>query len=177
MSHLVYNNMKANPKMIHMKQNIQKRMFEVKEQNKKAKKTIPLKTEEDSNLRLLVTKSFSVKMLANFRKKRRNDEKLLQHKCSIYRGRGVVSRNASIRLLRFIRRMRVHSDIPRVTFFTRIIYSWNRIVGVNPLPEGLVLGNWEKTLHPQNIGSAKFVDKFVGHLQRRVFGFARRQHS
>jgi hypothetical protein len=59
-----------------------------KEENKKAKKTIPLKTEEDSNLRLLVTKSFSVKMLANFRRKHQNGEKILQHKCSIYRGKG-----------------------------------------------------------------------------------------
>jgi hypothetical protein len=47
-----------------------------------------LKTEEDSNLRLLVIKSFSAKMLANFRRKRRNGEKLLQRKRSIYRGKG-----------------------------------------------------------------------------------------
>jgi hypothetical protein len=44
-------------------------------------------------------------------------------------------------------------------------------------PEGLVLGNWAKTLHPRNVGYAKFVNKFVGHLRREVFCFARRQHS
>jgi hypothetical protein len=32
-------------------------------------------------------------------------------------------------------------------------------------PEGLVLGNWAKTLHPRNVGSTKFVDKLVGLLR------------
>jgi hypothetical protein len=33
------------------------------------------------------------------------------------------------------------------------------------------------TLHPRNVGSAKFVNEFVGLHRRRVFCFARRQHS
>jgi hypothetical protein len=47
---------------------------------------------------------------------------------------------------------RVHSDIPRVTFFTELQkISWNRIVGVNHFPEGLVLGNSGKITHPCNV--------------------------
>jgi hypothetical protein len=28
-------------------------------------------------------------------------------------------------------------------------------------PEGLVLGNWAKTFHPRNVGSAEFMNIFV----------------
>jgi hypothetical protein len=59
-----------------------------KEQNKKVTKTIPLKTEENSNLRLLVAKGSSAKMLANFWRTRGNGEKVLRCKLSIYRGEG-----------------------------------------------------------------------------------------
>jgi hypothetical protein len=44
-------------------------------------------------------------------------------------------------------------------------------------PEGLVLGNWAKTLHLQNVGFAEFVNKFVDHLQSGRFCFMRRKHS
>jgi hypothetical protein len=40
---------------------------------------------------------------------------------------------------------RVPSDVPRVTFFTEIlILSWNRIIGVNPLPRGASVGEFRK---------------------------------
>jgi hypothetical protein len=37
------------------------------------------------------------------------------------------------------------------------------------LPEGLVLGNWAKTLHPRNVEFAEFVNKFVICLRGRKF--------
>jgi hypothetical protein len=47
---------------------------------------------------------------------------------------------------------RVPSDVPRVTFFTEILrLSWNRIVGVNPLPRGASVGEFRKTCHPRNV--------------------------
>jgi hypothetical protein len=47
---------------------------------------------------------------------------------------------------------RVPSDIPRVTFFTEILKcSWNRIVGVNLLPQGASVGEFRKTCHPRNV--------------------------
>jgi hypothetical protein len=74
---------------------------------------------------------------------------------SIYRGEGggQFQEPASIRPLRDSRMTRVHSDVPRVTFFTEILrFSWNRIVGVNPLPRGASVGQFRKTCHPQNVG-------------------------
>jgi hypothetical protein len=46
---------------------------------------------------------------------------------------------------------RVPSDVPRVTFFTEMKCSWNRIVGVNPLPRGASVGDFRKTRHPRNV--------------------------
>jgi hypothetical protein len=40
-----------------------------------------------------------------------------------------------------------------------------------------VLGNWAKTLHPQNIGFTEFVNKFVSHLRGGKLCLARRKHS
>jgi hypothetical protein len=70
--------------------------------------------------------------------------------------RGVVSRNASIRLLWFFRVTRVHSDVPRVTFLPEF-ESFHGIGSSESthFPEGLVLGNWAKTLHPRNVGFAE----------------------
>jgi hypothetical protein len=72
-----------------------------------------------------------------------------------------------------------HSDVPRVTFFTRIrdFIHGIRSPESTRIPEGLVLGNWAKTLHPRNVGSVEFVDKFVSHLRRVMLYFTRRQHS
>jgi hypothetical protein len=37
-------------------------------------------------------------------------------------------------------------------FFTEILrFSWNRIVGVNPLPRGASVGEFMKTCHPRNV--------------------------
>jgi hypothetical protein len=39
-----------------------------------------------------------------------------------------------------------------VTFFTKFPKgSWNRIVGVNPLPRGASVGEFRKTRHPRNV--------------------------
>jgi hypothetical protein len=46
----------------------------LKEQNKRMNKTIPSKIEESSNVKLLVSKSSSAKILANFRRKRGSSE-------------------------------------------------------------------------------------------------------
>jgi hypothetical protein len=78
---------------------------------------------------------------------------LFQRQLSIYRGEeGQFREHASIRPLRGLRRTRVHSDVPRVTFLTEILrFLWNRIVGVNPLPRGASVGEFRKTCHPRNV--------------------------
>jgi hypothetical protein len=120
-----------------------------KEQNKKAKKTIPMKIEEDSNLRLLVTKSFSAKMLANFWRKRGNDEKTYGVSSLFIGVRGVVSRNClDMTVVSFPEEVcplrRSEGDV-----FTRIReFSWNRIIRVNPLPRGASVGELGKNLTP-----------------------------
>jgi hypothetical protein len=63
-------------------------MFEFERTKEKSEKIIPLKTEESSNSRLLVAKSTSVKILANFQRKRGSGENFLRCKLSIYRGEG-----------------------------------------------------------------------------------------
>jgi hypothetical protein len=63
--------------------------------------------------------------------------------------RGYFKKTASIWPLRVFRKTCVHSDVLRVTFFTRIRkFSWNRIVGVNPLPRGASVGEFKKNLTP-----------------------------
>jgi hypothetical protein len=76
--------------------------------------------------------------------------KIFYSESSLFIGaRGQFQKLASIRPLRGFRRTRVHSDVPRVTFFTEIqIFSWNRIVGVNPLPRGASVGEFRKNLSP-----------------------------
>jgi hypothetical protein len=74
----------------------EKECSKLKEQNKRVKKTIPLKIEESSNLRLLVAKSTSAKIFANFWSKRGSGEKFLRCKISIYRGEGSFKKTASI---------------------------------------------------------------------------------
>jgi hypothetical protein len=60
---------------------------------------------------------------------------------------------------------RVPSDVPRVTFFTEILrFSWNWIVGVNPLPREASVGEFRKTCHPRNVEAYEIrVMSFQGH--------------
>jgi hypothetical protein len=75
-------------------------------------------------------------------------KKIRRPRHTIYMGGG-FQEPASIRPLQDSRRMRVHSDVPRVTFFTRVRrFSWKRIVGVNPPPRGASVGELSKTLPP-----------------------------
>jgi hypothetical protein len=63
--------------------------------------------------------------------------------------RGQFQELASIRPLRDFRRTCVHSDVPRVTFFTEIQrFLWNRNVGINPFPRGASVGEFKKNLSP-----------------------------
>jgi hypothetical protein len=66
--------------------------------------------------------------------------------------RGQFHKLASIRLLRDFWRAHVHSDVPRVTFFTKL-QSFHGIESSEStrFPEGLVLGNSGKIRHPQNV--------------------------
>jgi hypothetical protein len=63
---------------------------------------------------------------------------------------------------------RVPSDVPRVTFFTEILKcSWNRIVGVNPLPRRASVGEFIKTCHPRNVEVNEIRDaRFQGQRTR-----------
>jgi hypothetical protein len=113
-------------------------------------------------------------MLANFRRKRRNGEKNLQRKRSIYRGKGGS----------FMKRLDMTVTIfpgdacPLRHYEGGVFYQNSRFIrGIGSsestrFPEGLVLGNWAKTLHPRNVRDAKFMNKFVGHLWRGMFCFA-----
>jgi hypothetical protein len=95
--------------------------------------------------------------LRKYEQKFAESEKLvkifLQRQISIYRGEGgQFQEAASIRPLRDFWMARVHSDVPRVTFFTEILrFSWNQIDGVNPLPRGASVGEFMKTCHPRNV--------------------------
>jgi hypothetical protein len=67
-------------------------------------------------------------------------------------GRGSFAKRASIQPPFAPWVTRVPSDVPRVTFFTKFPKSsWNRIVGVNPLPRGASVGEFRKIHHPRNV--------------------------
>jgi hypothetical protein len=106
------------------------------------------------NFGCLKMKSFAPKMLQRARRKWRSSEIKLLRRPSIYRGRVVVSR------MHISGGTRVHFDVPRVTFFTKIL----RIVRGNGssesthFPEGLVLGYWLKTFHPRNFGETETLE-------------------
>jgi hypothetical protein len=70
------------------------------------------------------------------------------------RGGGQFQELASIRPLRDFQRTRVHSDVPRVTFFLLNFKVFCAIGSSEStrFPEGLVLGNLGKICHPQNAG-------------------------
>jgi hypothetical protein len=71
---------------------------------------------------------------------------------SIYRGEVQFQEAASIRPLRVFRGTRFHSDVPRVAFFTKVQnFCGNRSSESTRFPEGLVLGNSVKPLHPRNV--------------------------
>jgi hypothetical protein len=61
---------------------------------------------------------------------------------------------------------RVPSDVLRVTFFTEIPKcSWNRIIGVNPLPRWASVGEFRKTRHPRNVEVNEICDgSFQGQI-------------
>jgi hypothetical protein len=74
---------------------------------------------------------------------------------------------------------RVHSDVPRVTFFTGIlrIFRGNRSSESTRFSEGLVLGNWAKTFHPRSVEVTEFVNIFMNVPQGGKFCFMTRKHS
>jgi hypothetical protein len=102
-----------------------------------------LKTEEVSNLRLLVMNSFSAKMLANFRRKRRNGEKTYSASALFIGVRGGSFKKRLDMTVVIFPGDAFHSDVPRVTFFTRIrdFIHGIRSSESTRIPEGLVLGN------------------------------------
>jgi hypothetical protein len=64
-------------------------------------------------------------------------------------------------------------------FFTKIlkIFRGNGSSESTRFPKGLVLGNWVKTFHPQNVEVAKFVNIFMNVPQGGKFCFMTRKHS
>jgi hypothetical protein len=78
-----------------------------------------------------------------------------------------------------IRGTRVHSDVPRVTFFTRIQgFSWNRIVEVNPLPRGASVGELGKNLTPSKRQVCRNSwEKFVNHPRSENFSCVKGKRS
>jgi hypothetical protein len=93
-------------------------------------------------------------------------------KLSIYRDERGSSfeKTASIWPLREIWRTRVHSDVPRVTFF----YQNSRVfvesdLGVNPLPQGASFGELGKNLTPSKRRVCQnSLDKFANHPWTRT---------
>jgi hypothetical protein len=89
-------------------------------------------------------------MFANFQRKRRNGENILQRKRSIYRGKGgSFKKRLDSTVVIYpedacpLRRSEGDVFLPEFE-----IYSWNRIVGVNPLPRGASFGELGKNLTP-----------------------------
>jgi hypothetical protein len=100
--------------------------------------------------------------------------------------RGGSSALASIKPLWGFRVTRVPSDVLRVTFLPKFWFSWNRIVGVNPLPRGASVGEFRKTCHPRNVefnGILKMCfpgtehSRFSGILNLRSFRITNRRFS
>jgi hypothetical protein len=85
----------------------------------KNKKAIPLKARGSPEAAKTLPRSALLrKCKLKFGRKRESGENFLQQQLSIYRGEGGQFQElASIRPMRDFRRTRVHSDVPRVTFF------------------------------------------------------------
>jgi hypothetical protein len=92
---------------------------------------------------------------------------------------GGFKKTASIWPLREIRRTSVHSDVTRVSFFTRIQeFSWNQIVGVNPLPRGASVGELGKNLTPSKCRVCRNSwDKFANRPRDESTSFVKVKHS
>jgi hypothetical protein len=85
--------------------------------------------------------------------KRGRGENFLRRQLCIYRGEGGSSANTP----RFDRCEVSGGRVSTPTFrgwrfFTEFLrFSWNWIVGVNPLPRGVSVGEFRKTYHPRNV--------------------------
>jgi hypothetical protein len=93
---------------------------------------------------------------------RESGENFLRSRHTIYRGGGgYFQERVSIRPLRDLWRTRVHSDVPRVTFFNRefVGFRGNGSSESTRFPEGLVLGNSVKPCHPRKVGFPKFMER------------------
>jgi hypothetical protein len=132
------------------------RRWKIKDDNSRTKKAIPSKIEEGSKLQTPYREEPFCEYASKGSEKAREWWKNLRWELSIYRGEGVVQETASIWLLRVLRKTRVHSDVLRVTFLPEFkSFHGNRSSESTHFPEGLVLGNSGKTLHPQNVGFAE----------------------
>jgi hypothetical protein len=111
-----------------------------KDDNKITKKAVPLKTWGSLEAANTLSRgAFLLKCKVKFRKKRESGENFLQRELSIYRGEGGSFKNSP----RFDRCEVSVGCVSTPTFrgwrfFTEIQrFSWNQIVGVNPLPRGV----------------------------------------
>jgi hypothetical protein len=109
------------------------------------------------SFRLFVAKSLSAKMQAKVRKKQGSGEKFLRWELSIYRGEGGSSRKPPRYDLCEFSGRRVSTPTFRGWPFLPKFKSFRGIGSSKStrFPEGLVLGNSGKTLHPRNIGFAE----------------------
>jgi hypothetical protein len=92
---------------------------------------------------------FCEKCNPKFGEKQGSGEKFLHWELSIYRGEGANLRifldSTVVKLLEDACPLRRSKGV----VFTRIRkFSWNRIVGVNPLPQGASVGEFRKNLTP-----------------------------
>jgi hypothetical protein len=113
-------------------------------------------------------------MQARLRKKLGSGEKILRWELSIYRGTGgLVPRNCLDKTV--ARNLEDACPLRRSEgdVFTRIQgYSWNRIVGVNPLPRGASVGEFGKTLTPSKHRVCQNSwDEFADHYRNDSFSF------
>jgi hypothetical protein len=144
------------------------RRWKIKDDNSRTKKAIPSKIEEGSKLQTPYREEPFCEYASKGSEKAREWWKNLRWELSIYRGEGVVQETASIWLLRVLRKTRVHSDVLRVTFFTRIQkFSWKQIVGVNPLPRGASVGEFGKNVTPSKRRVCRDSrNKFLSNVQK-----------
>jgi hypothetical protein len=119
-------------------------------------------------------------MLEGSRRKRRHSEKIYCASALFIGVRGVVSRkHLDMTVAIFPGGTYPLRCSEGDVFFTEI-QDFIRGIGSSEstrFPEGLVLGNWTKTLHPRNVGFAEFMNNFVNHLQGGKLCFVRRKHS
>jgi hypothetical protein len=125
--------------------------FNHKKKEEHNREIVPSKVDESLSLQTHYhEKPFRRNRNQKFGEKWGSGENFLRWELSIYRGQGAVSRRClDSTVVRSAEDACPFRHSEGDVFFTEIQkFSWNRIVGVNPLPRGASVGEFRKNLSP-----------------------------